>query len=521
MELPLYQSAAIHGAGSPYPVLDAVISVLYVLYIVSICILLVFSAHVYLMVLLRRRMDRRPAPAAPAAPADWPAVTVQIPVYNEGPLAVQALEAAARLDYPADRLQVLILDGSTDGTPALVAPVAERLRRAGRNVVHYRRDNSRGYKAGGLAEACQMTEGQFIAIFDADFVPAPDFLKRVLHHFRDPRVGCVQTRWGHRNGEASLLTMGQSIILDAFYGTELPVRSAFNFVSVFTGTCGVWRKCCIEDAGGWQWDTLLEDLDLSYRSQLCGWRIVYDQDVLTPGELPESIGGFMRQQHRWTMGHTQVCRKHFRNLLRAPWPFRKKAEAAIHLLRWMTYPAALGLAVLMMPALTLNPHLKQMSILESAVGLVLFLLASGAASVFYVSGQVSLYPRIWWRRIVYVPLLISLTLALAPNCCRAIWMGLTGRKEPFRKTPRTQDGPQRLAGVERYVTVVNGVIGLYLLVAAVVTVVMAFRIEAWSFLVTAFALAAFSAGLLYAVYGSIRDASAAGGLPAQPAPAPA
>lgn len=508
MDFPYYQPSSIYGSGSPYPVWDAILTCIYYIYLAIILVLMVFSAHAYMLVVLGRRLRRRRLRQmrTQPLPEDLPSVSVQVPIYNEGQLAVQAVEAAARIKYPADKLQIVILDGSTDSTPEIVGPVIERLRREGRNIIHHRRDNSIGYKAGALADGVRMAEAELIAIFDADFVPARSFLMRVVHHFADPRIGCVQTRWGHRNAGHSLLTLDQSMILDSFYGTELPVRSGYNFSSVFTGTCGVWRKACVEDAGGWQWDTLVEDMDLSYAAQVRGWRIIYDQGVVTPGELPESMSAFLRQQHRWTMGHAQVCRKHLGAVLRAKWPWWKKLEAVVQLFRWATYPGVLLMAALMMPALIINPQLKQMLPLEAAFGLIMFLLASGGATIFYISGQMALHPRTWWWKALYLPTLVSLSLALAPTCCLAIIRGLIGWKEPFRKTPRAGEKAQRLLVSEVCLIAVNALLGLYLLTSSVVTFVAAFRIEAWSFLITGVALLVFSAGLIYAAVGGIRNA---------------
>lgn len=520
-EYPLLQPSSIYGAGSPHPQWDVALSVIYYVYIAIICVLMIFSLHAYLMVVLRRRVHgRRTRRQMPEPLPELPTVSVQIPIYNEGPLAVQAIEAAARIEYPDDLLEIIVLDGSTDDTPALVEPIVERLRRKGRHIVHHRRDNAIGYKAGALADGLRLTQAELIAIFDADFVPARSFLKRVVHRFGDPRIGCVQTRWGHRNANASLLTLDQSMILDSFYGTELPVRSGCGFCCVFTGTCGVWRRACIHDAGGWRWDTLVEDMDLSYSAQLRGWRIVYDQDIVTPGELPESISAFLRQQHRWTMGHAQVCRKHIGAVLRADWPLSKKAESVIQLFRWATYPFLLAMAVLMMPALIANPQLRQMSPLESVLGLMLFLIASGGATLFYISGQMALHPRTWWWKVLYLPTLVSMSIALAPNCCLAAFRGLIGQKEPFRKTPRVGQKAPRLLFLEVCLVAANGLLGLYLLGASVYTFVRAFRIEAWEFLITGVALLTFASGLLYAAAGGIRSAYAAGAHRTRPAPAP-
>lgn len=498
MDYPLYQPSSIYGAGSPYPFIDGFLTVLYYVYLAVIVPLMIISLHAYMMVLLRRRLHVRDEPQPPPTLDELPTVCLQVPIYNEGPLAVQAIEAAARVDYPEDKLEIIVLDGSTDTTPALIAPVLERIRARGRRIIHHQRDNSVGYKAGGLAEGVEMTDAELIAIFDADFIPAPSFLRRAVHHFSDPRVGCLQTRWGHRNAGASVLTVTQSVILDSFYGTELPVRAHTGFCTVFTGTCGIWRRECIRDAGGWQWDTLVEDMDLSYRAQLRGWRITYDQSIVTPGELPEDFSAFLRQQHRWTMGHSQVCRKHIGKLLKAPWPLWRKLEGIVQLCRWAAYPLVLAMLILMMPALIINPQLRQMSPLESVFGLLLFVIASGGAAVFYLSGQIILHPRTWLRKLVYMPVILAMTGALAPTCCRAIYRGLMGHKEPFRKTPRVGEAPARVLVSEVWIISATTVVGLYLLVATGITLVAAWQIDAWAFLITAFALLNFAIGLLWA-----------------------
>ncbi len=509
MPFPVFQPSSVYGAGSPHPELEFLMPVLCAVYVVAVAILMFFSFHLYLIVFLRRRLDRQTRPPVPALPADLPSVSVQIPVYNEGALAVRGVEAAAALDYPADRLEVLILDGSTDGTPELLAPVVERCRAAGINVRHHRRDNSKGFKAGALIEGCEMSRGDLVAIFDADFCPERNFLQRTVGHFADPRLGCLQTRWDHRNAGASLLTGSQAIILDAFHGVEAPARSASNLITMFFGTCGLWRKSCIEDCGGWQTDTLAEDMDLSIQAQLRGWRVVFDGSVATSGELPQSMDGYLRQQHRWTMGHAQVARKLLGPVLRSAMPLGKKFEAVLHLFRWLTFPCLLVMALLMVPVLVLNPQIKQLSLLQSLIGLLIFGLGTGAASLFYVLGQTILHPRSWPRAVLYIPVLVGLGLAMAPNNCRAILQAALGRKEPFRKTPRVGEGPVRLRGVEGYVALVNLAVGLYLLASAVITVIVALRIEAWSFLLTAAVLALFAVGLLVGAWASFREGRAA------------
>lgn len=509
MPFPVFQPSSVYGAGSPHPEIEFLLPVLCAAYVVAVAILMVFSFHLYVIVFLRRRLDRQARPSVPALPADLPSVTVQIPVYNEGILAVHGVEAAAAIDYPADKFEVQILDGSTDNTPELLAPVVERCRAAGINVRHHLRDNSKGFKAGALIEGCEMAHGDLIAIFDADFCPDRDFLRRTVGHFADPRLGCLQTRWDHRNAGASLLTGGQAIILDAFHAVEAPARSASNLITMFFGTCGLWRKSCIVDCGGWQTDTLAEDMDLSIQAQVRGWRVVFDGSVATAGELPQSMDGYLRQQHRWTMGHAQVARKLLGPVCRSSMPLGKKLEAVLHLFRWLTFPCLLVMALLMVPVLVLNPQIKQLSPLETLVGLLIFSLGTGAASIFYVLGQAILHPRHWWRAVLYIPVLIGLGLALAPNNCRAVLQAALGRKEPFRKTPRVGEGPVRLRGVEGWVALVNVAVGLYLLASSVITVIVALRIEAWSFLLTAAVLALFAGGLLVGAWASFRDGRAA------------
>ncbi len=268
----------------------------------------------------------------------WPSVTVQLPLYNERYVAERAIRALAALEYPQGLLEIQVLDDSSDDTSSLVAQVVRELRGRGIQIRHVRRRVRTGYKAGALADGLAEASGDLVAIFDADFVPNPDFLQRVVGEFQQPDVGLVQARWSHINEKHSLLTRTQALQLDAHFTLEHGVRAAKGFFFNFNGTAGVWRKQAIHDAGGWQADTLTEDLDLSYRAQLCGWRFVYRDDVAVPAELPVEIAGYRQQQQRWAQGGAQSARKLLPTILRAPIPKGVKREATWHLLTHFAYP---------------------------------------------------------------------------------------------------------------------------------------------------------------------------------------
>src|ERR671930_1944350 len=269
--------------------------------------------------------------ACPEPPAEWPSVTVQLPLYNERYVARRVLEAVGRLDYPRDRLEIQVLDDSTDDTRVIVAEAASQLRARGLTVVHLHRRERTGFKAGALAAGLKEARGEFLAIFDADAVPEPDFLRKTIPHFTEAWLAVVQTRWGHLNREFSLLTVAQALGIDGHFAVEQSARFWGNLLLNFNGTAGVWRKAAIEDAGGWTHDTLTEDLDLSYRAQLRGWRIVYVSNLIAPAEVPVEMNAFKSQQHRWAKGSIQTARKLLPEIVKAPLPLWTKYQAFVHL----------------------------------------------------------------------------------------------------------------------------------------------------------------------------------------------
>lgn len=382
--------------------------------------------------LTRVRSRGRPAPDAPAR---LPKITVQIPLYNERHVAERAIDAAARLDYPRKLLEIQVLDDSTDETQAIVSRAVGRLRALGFAATHLRRTDRSGFKAGALAAGLSQASGELIAIFDADFVPRPDFLRRVVGEFRDPAVGMVQARWGHLNQSGSLLTRLQALQLDAHFTIEHGVREATGCFFNFNGTAGVWRRTAIESAGGWRALTLTEDLDLSYRAQLAGWRFVYRDDVEAPAELPVEVTAYRQQQQRWAQGGVQTARLILPTLLRAKVPGRVKREALWHLTGHIAYPVliVLALAGLAVGSVVSAPDLRGLVLVADFSILGFAALALGA---FYGVAAYGRGGRGWWRRVALVPGIMVLGAGISVGQTAAVLRGLLGRATPFRRTPK-------------------------------------------------------------------------------------
>ncbi|VVM06725.1 beta-mannan synthase [Methylacidimicrobium tartarophylax] len=310
------------------------------------------AAHRLSLLIRLRRLRSEPCP--PPVNGDWPRITVQLPIYNERFVVERLLRSVAALDYPRDRIEIQVLDDSTDETTEVVAQIVAELRQAGVSVEHLRRPARAGFKAGALQYGLKRAQGELVAILDADFVPSVDFLRKAVPYFFDPRVGMVQARWGFLNREENLLTRCEALFLDGHFLLEQAVRSKSGLFFNFNGTAGLWRKSCIEDAGGWDGETLTEDLDLSYRAQFRGWRFVYAPEIVVPSELPAPLTAFRTQQHRWAKGAIQTARRHLPALLRGAFPLRHKIEGGFHLLSHTIHPlvaalALLNLAVLLAP----------------------------------------------------------------------------------------------------------------------------------------------------------------------------
>jgi cellulose synthase/poly-beta-1,6-N-acetylglucosamine synthase-like glycosyltransferase len=345
-----------------------------------------------------RRYRALPAAAvnATAHAAELPVVTVQLPIFDERTVAAQLIDACARLDWPRDRLEIQVLDDSRDETCAIVDARAAHWRGTGLDVQVLRRERRDGYKAGALAAGLRAARGELIAVFDADFTPAPDFLRRLAGAFADRRVGMVQARWQHRNRDASLLTRAQAVLLDGHFVVEHGARAALGVFFNFNGTAGVWRRQAILDGGGWQADTLTEDLDLSYRAQLAGWRFVYAPQVTCDAELPPDLAAFRSQQRRWARGSVQVARKLLPRLWRSRQRARVKLEAVAHLIGNAGYPLVLALAVMQPAVVTLHGRVPWW------LSLGAFAVTTASAVAFYDAGQRAL-GRPWRARLLEVP----------------------------------------------------------------------------------------------------------------------
>jgi cellulose synthase/poly-beta-1,6-N-acetylglucosamine synthase-like glycosyltransferase len=417
------------------------------LYAGSLGALAVFGLHRYYMVYLYYRHRRQAQNAKPFDPQEAPCVTVQLPIFNEYYVCQRLIDSVAAMNYPRGKFEIQVLDDSTDETQELARAAVEKHRRAGLNIHYIRRESREGYKAGALDAGLQAASGEFLAIFDADFMPPKDLLERAIPHFSDPSAGMVQLRWDHINRDSSLLTRIQSIMLDGHFVIEHTARNLSGRFFNFNGTAGIWRRQAIEDAGGWQHDTLTEDLDLSYRSQLAGWRFVYRPEITAPGEVPVDINGFKSQQRRWTKGAIQTGVKLLRRIWSARIPRKVKIEATFHLSNNLAYPLMLILSLAMWPALQVRMKFGLMN--QFLWDLPVLLAATASVSAFYVCSQVEIR-RGLAKALLYLPALMALGIGLSVSNSRAVLEGLFGGTGEFVRTPkgRAADRRSALGGVK-------------------------------------------------------------------------
>ena len=401
------------------------------LYFISLLILFAFGAHGFVMVyhyMKQRGMERIQPPLI-----QTPRVTVQLPLFNELYVANRLIDAVCALEYPKDKLEVQVLDDSTDETVELVAAAVTQYRALGYDIKHIHRTNRTGYKAGALKHGLETASGEFVAIFDADFVPNKDFLIMTIpHFFTDPKIGVVQTRWEHLNREYSMLTRTQAFALDGHFVIEQDVRNRAGYFIQFNGTGGVWRKNTIIDAGNWQSDTLTEDLDLSYRAQLRGWKFKYLCDVTSPAELPAEVNALKSQQFRWTKGAIETARKMIPEVWKSKIPLRIKIHSTFHLTNNIVFPFIILAGILNVPLI----FIKQQGGHEVYFAMMsVFVIAFIGSFLFYLISQKSVYPD-WRRRIMLFPLFMAGSMGFAVNNSRAVFEGLFKRKSEFVRTPK-------------------------------------------------------------------------------------
>ncbi len=405
-------------------------------YFIVLTILAAYGAHRYWMVYLyyKHKKNKTTEPAVHFPLDDLPRVTVQLPIFNEQYVVDRLLDAVCRLEYPKDKLDIQLLDDSTDETREVARLLVERYAAVGNPVVYLHRDNREGFKAGALAEGLKSSKGEFVAIFDADFVPPPDFLLKCIHHFTDPKIGMVQTRWTHINRNYSLLTQVEAILLDGHFVLEHSARSRSGVFFNFNGTAGMWRRRAIDEAGGWEHDTLTEDTDLSYRAQLKGWKFLYLQDVECPAELPVEMTAFKTQQARWAKGLIQVSKKILPCVLKSDVSRHQKIEAVYHLTANLSYPLMIVLSVLLLPAMIIRFYQGWFQMLY--IDLPLFMASTFSISSFYLVSQKELFPKSWPRALLYLPLLMSLGIGLTITNTIAVLEALVGKETAFARTPK-------------------------------------------------------------------------------------
>ncbi len=432
---------------------------------------------------------------------DWPRVTVQLPVFNERYVLQRLIRSVCRLDYPPQLLEIQILDDSTDDSTDIAKALAREMTACGVNVVYIHRRVRAGFKAGALRQGLKTARGELVAIFDADFVPQRNFLKETVPYFADPGIGMLQTRWGHINDDYSMLTRAQSMGIDGHFGVEQASRAWSGFFMNFNGTAGIWRKQAIEDAGGWQADTLTEDLDLSYRAQLKGWRLHFAPEVVCPAEVPVTITAFKSQQHRWAKGSIQTAKKNLGKLFKSDVSLMIKIQAFLHLTHYMVHPMMLLVVLMSIPMLYSQWFFSQLA--YPILVFTLLCLATCGPSSMYLFSQKMLY-RDWKRRIKFLPFLMCLGTGIAVNNTRAVLEALLNIKSGFIRTPkygikkRGERWQDKRYGIPlNAVSVIEFIMGLYSLAGLLLFLFFS------KYLVSPFLLI-YTAGFFYVFFLSVR-----------------
>jgi cellulose synthase/poly-beta-1,6-N-acetylglucosamine synthase-like glycosyltransferase len=405
---------------------------LFIFYFLSMLVLFSFGIHGLVLLFYYRKYNKSEPPKQ-SLPENAPFVTIQLPMFNEMEVAERLVRSACRISYPKDRLEIQVLDDSTDKTPDLLKPIVAEYLENGFNIKYIHRTNREGYKAGALKAGLEIAEGEFVAIFDADFLPNTDFLQKTVPQFNNSEVGMVQTRWEHLNEEYSYLTKAQALALDGHFALEQQVRYKSGFFINFNGTAGIWRKECIFDAGNWQPDTLTEDLDLSYRAQLKGWKFIYLNEVTSPAELPADINALKTQQFRWTKGAVETAKKLLPAVLKSDFPLRVKLEGIVHLTSNIVFPFIVIVAVLNVPIVILKNMTNAYDMYYSLMSI--FVLASISTFLFYTYAQKTIHLD-WRKRLLFFPFFLAGSMGFAVNNTKAVMEALLGIKSGFVRTPK-------------------------------------------------------------------------------------
>ena len=421
---------------------ESIQSIWLVIYLFALVCLFTYGMNCYLLMIfyrlrrpraLQRHAEIKKSFYEQQSIKNWPRVTIQLPIYNERYVVERLIKSVCRFDYPEELFEIQILDDSTDDTGDIAKAVTGQMKDRGFDIQYIHRDHRTGFKAGALREGLKTAKGELVGIFDADFIPRPDFLKETVPYFSDPAIGMLQTRWGHINSDYSLLTRAQSIGIDGHFGVEQAARAWSGFFMNFNGTAGIWRKKTIEDAGGWQADTLTEDLDLSYRAQLKGWKLKFAADVVCPAEVPVTINAFKSQQHRWAKGSIQTAKKNLGNLFKSDVSLLIKIQAFLHLTHYMVHPMMLLVVLTSIPMLYSQWFFDSLSF--PIMIFTLLCLATFGPSSMYLFSQKILYGD-WKTRIKFLPFLMCLGTGIAVNNTKAVLEALFNIKSGFIRTPK-------------------------------------------------------------------------------------
>jgi cellulose synthase/poly-beta-1,6-N-acetylglucosamine synthase-like glycosyltransferase len=417
-------------------------------YFFVMTILAAYGIHRYALVYNYYKNRKKIAGPLPEI-SNWPCVTVQLPIYNEKYVIERLVEAVAAFEYPRELLDIQVLDDSTDETQEVARNCVDRYRQLGVPVTYIHRDNREGFKAGALQEGLEFAAGEFVAIFDADFIPPADFLRRTVPYFVDQKLAMVQTRWSYINRHYSALTEVEAILLDGHFVIEHSSRFRSGLFFNFNGTAGIWRRAAIEDAGGWQHDTLTEDTDLSYRAQLRGWHFTYLPEIDCPSELPVEMNAFKSQQARWAKGLMQTAKKILPRVLRSDLPMKVKAEAIFHLTANISYPLMVFMSIILLPAMIVRFYQGWVQML--IIDLPLFLASTCSISSFYLAAERALYPKTWKRTFLYLPFVMAVGIGLSVRNAMAVIEAIAGVKSEFVRTPkyRVEAGAQNGGGWSR------------------------------------------------------------------------
>ena len=402
-------------------------------YFVVMVVLAAYGTHRYALVYRFFKNRKNVAPPPPEV-EKWPKVTVQLPIYNERYVIERLIDAVSQFDYPRELLEIQVLDDSTDETQEVASDCVQRHRELGLPITYIHRTNREGFKAGALANGLETAEGELVAIFDADFIPPADFLRRTVPYFIDPKLAMVQTRWSYINRNYSPLTEVEAILLDGHFAIEHSSRYRSHLFFNFNGTAGVWRRAAIDDAGGWQHDTLTEDTDLSYRAQLRGWHFMYLPEIDCPSELPIEMNAFKTQQARWAKGLMQTAKKVLPRVMKSNAPSEVKAEAFFHLTANISYPLMVFLSIILLPAMIVRFYQGWFQVL--VIDFPLFMASTCSISSFYLTAERAFYPKTWKRTFWYLPFVMAVGIGLSVRNAFAVMEALFDVKTEFVRTPK-------------------------------------------------------------------------------------